>query len=94
MLLLVACSSSVSDENKELQELYTLLDSEIARSEVYEDAKESKIKQLHNDYNRASDDKQRIRIVNELISEFDAYNADSTLYYISYNLQLIPRDMS
>ena len=86
MLLFVACSSSVSDENKELQELYTLLDSEIARSKVYEDAKESKIKQLHDDYHHASDDKHRIRIVNELISEFDAYNADSTLYYIGYNL--------
>lgn len=94
MLLFVACSSSVSDENKELQELYTLLDSEIARSKVYEDAKESKIKQLHDDYHHASDDKHRIRIVNELISEFDAYNADSTLYYIGYNLQLLPPDMS
>lgn len=93
VLLLISCGTQVPDDNKELQELYSLLDSEIARSKVYEDVKETKISKLHKDYSRATNEKHKTKIINDIIAEFDAYNADSTLYYIGFNLQRIPKSM-
>lgn len=94
VLLFISCGTQIPDDNKELQELYSLLDSEIARSKVYEEAKEAKISKLHKDYNLATNEKHKTKIINDIIAEFEAYNADSTLYYIGYNLQRTPKSMT
>lgn len=86
-ILLISCRESGTDDDSGLQELYTLLDSEIARSKVYETEKENRIAQLHKSYDLAHDNIRRKDIVNRLIEEFDAYNADSTLYYVNCNLR-------
>lgn len=68
-------------------ELCTELDNEIARSRDYEIAKENRIARLQRDYALARDEAQRVEITDALAEEFNAYNADSALYYINLNLR-------
>ncbi|MDE6335897.1 MAG: hypothetical protein K2L34_04940 [Muribaculaceae bacterium] len=77
-----------ADKDSELESLYTHLDEEIARSGDYEKLKEERIVKYKRDYDLTTDKNKRTEIINNLIAEFDAYNADSTLYYINYNLRL------
>lgn len=84
-LLFVACGKQQS-AYADLQALYAELDNEIENSKDYEIAKESRIARLHNEYDISTNKHRRTEIINQLIHEFDAYNADSTLYYISLNL--------
>lgn len=84
-MLFVACGKQQSAD-ADLQALYSELDNEIENSKDYEIAKESRIARLHNEYDITSNKYRRTEIINQLIHEFDAYNADSTLYYISLNL--------
>lgn len=86
-IALVACDKAESDSGSELQSLYAQLDSEIARSKEYEQVKEERIARLKKNYDLGTDHNHRTAIINSLIEEYDAYNADSALYYISYNLQ-------
>lgn len=86
-LLLASCSERNPDTQSGLKALYDELDYEIDRSKDYEIAKENRINQLRKSYAVARDQKQKTEIVNHLIAEFDAYNADSALYYISCNLR-------
>lgn len=86
-MLIGGCGSSDSTPGKELQDLYSELDREIARSGDYEEAKEKRIMQLRHNYDISRNQNERTEIVNRLIAEFDAYNADSALYYISCNLR-------
>lgn len=84
-LLFVACGKQQS-AYADLEALYSELDHEIENSKDYEIAKESRISRLHNEYDVTTNKHRRTEIINLLIHEFDAYNADSTLYYISLNL--------
>lgn len=87
MSILLSCGRGKSSSSPELQELYTQLDSEIARSKDYEKKKEARIAHLRKEYDLVSDSRRRTEIIDSLIFEFEAYNADSTLYYINYNLR-------
>lgn len=90
-LLLTACTQDAAETNDvkshtDLQTLYALLDTEIERSKVYEDAKAERIANLRREYALTSDREIRIKITDSLIAEFDAFNADSALYYVNQNL--------
>lgn len=87
ILLLASCSRQESELTPELQALYEDLDQEIANSEQYEQSKVFRIAQLRKSYAAAPDEKQRTMLINRLIEEFNAYNADSTIYYINMNLR-------
>lgn len=87
ILLLASCSRQESELTPELQALYEELDQEIANSEQYEQSKVFRIAQLRKSYAAAPDEKQRTMLINRLIEEFNAYNADSTIYYINMNLR-------
>ena len=92
-LLLTACAQDAAETNDvkshtDLQTLYALLDTEIERSKVYEDAKTERIVNLRREYDLTSDKEKRIKITDSLIAEFDAFNADSALYYVNQNLHL------
>lgn len=63
------------------------LDSEIAQSKNYEEAKEKRIIRLRRELSQSSSDAEAIDITNRLVTEFEAYNADSALYYIGMNLE-------
>ncbi len=84
-LLTAACNKHNSRSESDLQALYSELDYEIAHSKDYEEAKEKRITQLHRDYDFTHNQNERTEILNKLIEEYNAYNADSTLYYIAYN---------
>lgn len=86
LFLLVSSCGTLTDDDRELQELYALLDTEINNSKVYEAAKERRIANLRKVYFSAADSRSRTEIINKLIGELDAYNADSALYYIGYHL--------
>ena len=64
-----------------------MLDAEIEKSKEYEDQKNNRITAYKRDYDLSTDKKHRTELINKLIEEFDEYNADSALYYISYNLK-------
>lgn len=86
LLVLAACGSGDSGKSAGLDELYDSLDSEIAKSPEYDSEKESRIKRLRVEFSTSRDENKRTEIVDDLINEFIAYNADSTLYYINLNL--------
>lgn len=87
ILLLASCSRQESELTPELQGLYEELDQEIANSEQYEQSKVFRIAQLRKSYAAAPDEKQRTMLINRLIEEFNAYNADSAIYYINMNMR-------
>lgn len=87
LTLLASCSPVKSDKDPQLESLYTQLDEEIARSGDYEKLKEDRIVKYKREYDLTADRHKRTEIINNLIGEFDAYNADSTLYYINYNMR-------
>ena len=86
-LLVAACGSSYSHDRSDLQHLYDTLDYEIAHSDEYARTKEERIVALKRSYDLSHDAEERTAIINNLIEEFNAYNADSALFYISYNLR-------
>lgn len=87
LILLASCGNPPAGNDSELHELYALLDSEIANSKEYETQKDRRIADLKRRYDLTADQHLRTQLIDELISEFSAYNADSALYYINYNLQ-------
>lgn len=85
-VLLLTCSIPAYANNSDLKVLYEELDAEIAKSDEYENIKDKRIIRLRKAYDLTPDSRQRTAIINSLIAEFEAYNADSALYYVSYNL--------
>ena len=85
-ILLSACGKAKHGGKSELTALYEELDAEIDKSSEYENIKESRMARLRKAYDMTNDSRQRTDIINRIIAEFDAYNADSALYYVSYNL--------
>lgn len=85
-VILASCSGKSTSEAG-LEELYRQLDVEIGRSQEYQQAKEARIIRLKKDYDLSHSPEERTKIINGLIEEFDAYNADSALYYVGYNLR-------
>ncbi len=72
-LLLTACAQDAAETNDvkshtDLQTLYALLDTEIERSKVYEDAKTERIANLRREYALTSDKEKRIKITDSLIA--------------------------
>lgn len=87
LILFTACNKSSKVDKPELQDYYAMLDAEIEKSKEYEDQKNNRITAYKRDYDLSTDKKHRTELINKLIEEFDEYNADSALYYISYNLK-------
>ncbi|MDE5808936.1 MAG: hypothetical protein K2H59_01480 [Muribaculaceae bacterium] len=87
LILFTACNKSSKVDKPELQDYYAMLDAEIEKSKEYEDQKNNRITAYKRDYDLSTDKKHRTELINKLIKEFDEYNADSALYYISYNLK-------
>lgn len=87
ILFLFSCGGAKKESNHELQDLYAQLDDVISQSKTYEDIKEDRIKKLIGEYRLTRDHKSQSEITDNLIREYEAYNADSALYYINMNLQ-------
>ena len=83
---LLSCTNSHKDSDSELYALYSELDAEIARSGEYEAEKNARIMAYKREYDLSGDKFQRTALIDKIIDEYNAYNADSALYYISYNL--------
>lgn len=84
---LASCGNHSSTAHPDdLSRLYNQLDATIAESSNYENIKEGRIARLRDEYYRANDAKRRVDLANRLADEFNAYNADSTLFYINQNL--------
>ena len=87
LVVFVSCMDRKSQDSPELKALYNRLDEAIAHSEDYTKIKEARIASLKRAYDLSSDGRKRTELLDSIIDEFTAYNADSTLYYISLNLQ-------
>ena len=86
--LAVGCGDRGGDDGDgALQALYHELDDEIARSGEYEQLKELRIGRLRDELSTTRDPHRQTDIINQLVDEYDAYNADSALYYVSRNLR-------
>lgn len=66
--------------------LRATLDAEIAGAERYSQLKERRLDSLKNVLGRPLTPRQRLATTNEVITEYEAYKADSALYYINLNL--------
>lgn len=88
MIPAASCGRQTSEQEAELQALYLQLDNEIARSRDYEEAKEKRIARLRDQLsNSAAAGGDRVAVTDSLVTEFEAYNADSALYYVNLNLE-------
>ena len=87
LILLFSCAEKHHDVDSELKQLYKSLDMEIDRSEDYSAAKEAKIARLKREYDLTGDSRRRTLLLDTLITEYEAYNSDSTLFYIQHSLQ-------
>ena len=87
-------SVSCLRENK-TDDVFNEVDFEIERSSTYQAEKEKRIESFRNDYLVAADNLRRLEIADNLINEYEAYNSDSALHYISLNLQnpLVKEDL-
>ncbi len=86
LLALISCGNSPADGG-DLPALYARLDSAMAEGDTYQRAREQHIDALKSAYRAATDESQRSALIDSLIDQYDAYNADSTLTYISLNLE-------
>ncbi len=86
-LLAAACGNGHKGADPSLERLYTKLDADIDASGDFEKVKDERIAGLKREYAQSVDENRRTEILNKLIEEFNAYNADSTLYYIGLNLR-------
>ena len=81
-----ACHGDTSQTEPKLSDLYDTLDKEINKSSEYDRMKLKKVDDLKADMAKCRDERERTFIINRLIDEFVAFNADSTLRYIGINL--------
>lgn len=82
----MACSRGGDGKDAALEDIYEELDAEIARSGDYEVIKENRILQLRKELETCRDEARRTELLMRLAEEYNAYNADSALYYVSRNL--------
>lgn len=87
MFLLAACTGKESEKELELKSLYAELDLEISESGIYESSKEKRIADLRRRLGQTTDPKVKSDVIDCLIKEYEAYDADSALFYIGYGLQ-------
>ncbi len=84
---MTSCTGKESEKDIELKSLYAELDSEIAGCGVYDAAKENRIVGLKDELRHTAEETARAHIVDRLVREYEAYDADSALYYIGYGLR-------
>lgn len=87
ILFLASCVGKDSEKEVALRSLYAELDTEIAGSNVYESAKENRIAEMRDMLCHTADGHRKLEIIERLIGEYEAYDADSALYYIGYGLR-------
>lgn len=80
------CNKEESAQSPKLEEIYDELDAEIARSAEYELIKDNRILNLRKELATCHDEYRRTELLNRLVDEYNAYNADSALYYVNLNL--------
>lgn len=82
----VSCGDNAAEQHKDQNSHYRLLDAEIAAAADYERVRERRIAHLRTSLTNASNEFDRYEITNRLISEYDAYKADSAIHYVNVNL--------
>lgn len=86
MPLITGCSPD-NDKYSSEEHLYKMLDAAIDSSSHYEKKKEKRIAELKRLLKNTKDYRTSYRLTNSLIGEYNAYKADSCLFYISRNLK-------
>lgn len=86
IILMIACSREKGTADPKTEEIYQELDAEIERSAEYEAPKENRILALRKELASTRDESRRTELLNRLAEEYNAYDADSALYYVSLNL--------
>lgn len=71
-----------ADSTPDLEQLYAEVDEEIGRSHIYETEKDRRISQLRHNLSRVDDDRSRLMIYDDLITEYQSYVCDSALKYV------------
>lgn len=87
VVLIFLLSSCRNQEDSRSLSLRLSLDEEIAGASRYVDVKESRLDSLKSLLRNPQDVRRRFETIEKLISEYDAYKADSALYYINLNLE-------
>lgn len=87
ILLLTSCAKKESEKKAALRSLYAELDAEIAGCTVYESAKEMRIAEMRDRLSHTKEGQRKLEIIERLIGEYEAYDADSALYYIGFGLR-------
>lgn len=75
------------DVNASESNIGLILDQEIADADRYVNTKESRLDSLRLRLSVAKDPRHRFDLINLLISEYEAYKADSALYYVNIGLE-------
>ena len=83
---MAGCSGNSENDTKTNLSLYDELDAEIAKSEEYDSRKQYKIESLKQELRPTLSSNERLNIFGRLVREYEAYNADSALRYVSLSL--------
>ena len=87
--ILSACNNSNdSGENENISLSYEMLEKELENAEKYEELKNNQISDLRNQLYKSRDEAQRLSLTLSLINQYEAYNADSSLYYVNKALAM------
>lgn len=87
LILIVAAGCRRHSYDSVTVTLRDRLDREIEAESRYVDIKERRLDSLRVQMRRSHDPRRKFETVDLLISEYEAYRADSALYYINLNLQ-------
>ena len=88
ILTVTACSGPKGNSQEKDDTLYSNLEAEMERSASYDKSKEERIAKLRRDYVAQSSGIKRGDILCAIIDEYEAYIADSALYYVNIYLRL------
>lgn len=76
---------------EDLKQLYAEVDKEISRSNIYETEKNRHIEQLQKNLAKVDNDRSRLVVYDNLISEYQSYVCDSALKYVEKARMLAER---
>lgn len=83
--LLLAGASGCScphGEKSDLENLYQEIDTEISRSDIYQQEKEKRINLLKHNLSTLAEPTDRLPVYNQLVEEYEAFICDSALKYV------------
>ena len=91
LFLLFIAFGNVYSKNKEMEQLFSRLDSVLTNSEKYVLEKEDKIEELRKKQSMPLKQEEKLWLNKMLYDEYFVYNADSAMVYVNNSRRIRPK---